>query len=110
MVTFHCQIQPLNKLKHIESYIFTWAVGHCHFDILNLCKFIRICEIMTYVPFKQFPLVIFSLLLKDLSFNFYLLLLQPVLCRVAALKSLPVHHPKCRLYFLFGPVRVARIF
>ena len=34
-----------------------------------------------------------SLLLKDLSFNFYLLLLQLVLCRVAALKSLPVHHP-----------------
>ena len=28
-----------------------------------------------------------------LSFNFYLLLLQLVLCRVAALKSLPIHHP-----------------
>ena len=27
------------------------------------------------------------------SFNFYLLLLQLVLCRVTALKSLPVHHP-----------------
>ena len=37
--------------------------------------------------------LICSLLLKDLSFNFYLLLLQLVLCRVAALKSLPVHHP-----------------
>ena len=34
-----------------------------------------------------------SLLLKDLSFNFYLLLLQLVLCRVAALKSLTEHHP-----------------
>ena len=34
-----------------------------------------------------------SLLLKDLSFNFYLLLLQLMLCRVAALKSLPVYHP-----------------
>ena len=33
-----------------------------------------------------------SLLLKDLSFYFYLLLLQLVLCRVAALKSLPVNH------------------
>ena len=33
------------------------------------------------------------LLLKNISFNFYLLLLQLVLCRVATLKSLPVHHP-----------------
>ena len=30
---------------------------------------------------------------KDQTFIFYLLLLQLVLCRVAALKSLPVHHP-----------------
>ena len=51
-----------------------------------------------------------SLILKDLSFNFYLLLLQLVLCRVAALKSLPVHHPLCRLHFPFGPLRSARVF
>ena len=31
--------------------------------------------------------------LKGSLFYFYLLLLQLVLCRVAALKSLPVHHP-----------------
>ena len=31
--------------------------------------------------------------LKGSQFKFYLLLLQLVLCRVAALKSLPVHHP-----------------
>ena len=30
---------------------------------------------------------------KDQTFIFYLLLLQLVLCRVAAVKSLPVHHP-----------------
>ena len=33
------------------------------------------------------------LLPMDQTFIFYLLLLQLVLCRVAALKSLPVHHP-----------------
>ena len=31
--------------------------------------------------------------LKGSQFYFYLLLLQLVLCHVAALKSLPVHHP-----------------
>ena len=31
--------------------------------------------------------------LNGSHFYFYLLLLQLVLCRVAALKSLPVHHP-----------------
>ena len=31
--------------------------------------------------------------LKGSQFYFHLLLLQLVLCRVAALKSLPVHHP-----------------
>ena len=31
--------------------------------------------------------------LKGSHFNFCLLFLQLVLCRVAALKSLPVHHP-----------------
>ena len=33
----------------------------------------------------------------------YLLSLQLVLCRVAALKSGPVHRPQCSLYFTFGP-------
>ena len=39
-----------------------------------------------------------------------LLSLQQVLCRVAALKSSPVYHPLCRLYFKFGPLRSAEIF
>ena len=41
---------------------------------------------------------------------FYSLLLQLVLCRVAALKSLPVHHPKCRLYFTFDPLGSVNIY
>ena len=36
-------------------------------------------------------LCMFSLLLKDLISNFYLTSLQLVLCRVAAVKRLPVH-------------------
>ena len=51
-----------------------------------------------------------SLLLKELSFNFHLLLLQLVLCCVAALKSLPVHHRQCRLNVPFGPLRLVRVF
>ena len=35
----------------------------------------------------------FSLLLKELIFEFYLPSLQLVLCRVAAVKRLPVHQP-----------------
>ena len=35
----------------------------------------------------------FSLLLKDLISDFYLTSLQLVLCRVAAVKHLPVHKP-----------------
>ena len=35
----------------------------------------------------------FSLLLKDLISDFYLTSLQLVLCRVAAVKRLPVHQP-----------------
>ena len=44
------------------------------------------------------------------SFNFYLLLLQLVLCRVEALKSHLIHHPYCRLYFPVGPLRSGRVF
>ena len=36
-------------------------------------------------------LLMFSLLLKELIFNFYLSSLQLVLCRVATVKRLPVH-------------------
>ena len=42
---------------------------------------------------------------KELIFIFYLLFLQLMLCRVAALKSLPVHHLECRLYFSCGPLK-----
>ena len=40
-----------------------------------------------------------SLLFKELILYFYLLSLQPVLCRVAGLTSSPVHRPECSLYF-----------
>ena len=36
-------------------------------------------------------------------------LLQLVVCRVAALKIIPVHHTWCRLYFPFGPLRNQKI-
>ena len=36
---------------------------------------------------------VFPLLLKDIISDFYLTLLQLVLCRVAAVKRLPVHQP-----------------
>ena len=39
--------------------------------------------------------------LKGSQFYLYLLLLQLVLCRLAALKSLAVLHPYCRFYFHF---------
>ena len=48
-------------------------------------------EIAQYSPY-YLPLNVL-LLPKDQTFLFYLLLLQLVLCRVAALKSLPIHHP-----------------
>ena len=52
-----------------------------------------ICESSFLILFIVIFSLLCSLLLKDLSFNFYLLLLQLVLSRVAALKSLPVHRP-----------------
>ena len=48
-------------------------------------------EIAQYSPY-YLPLTVL-LLPNDQTFMFYLLLLQLVLCRVAAVKSLPVHHP-----------------
>ena len=48
-------------------------------------------EIAQYSPY--YLLLNVLLLPKDQTFLFYLLLLQLVLCRVAALKSLPVQHP-----------------
>ena len=73
-----------------------WVGTKILIDIINVWTF----------PFS----LIYSLLFKDLSFNCYLLLLQLVLCCVAALTSLPVHHPQCRLYFPFGPLRSGKIF
>ena len=48
-------------------------------------------EIAQYSPYYS-PLNVLRFP-KDPIFIFYLLLLQLALCRVAALKSLPVHHP-----------------
>ena len=47
---------------------------------------------------------------SNLETYLYLLSLQLVLCRVAALKSGPVHRPKCSLNFTFGPLKAAEIF
>ena len=60
--------------------------------------------------FRLSSMIISYLKKFDLGFIFFLLLLQLVLCCVAALKSLPIHHPLCRLYFPFGPLRSARVF
>ena len=49
-------------------------------------------EIAQYSPYNL-PFNICLLLPKDQTSIFSLLLLQLLLCRVAALKSLPVHHP-----------------
>ena len=64
-------------------------------------------EIVQYGPSSRFECFTAS---KGSSNYFYLLLLQLVLCRVAALKSLPVHHPQCRLYFSFDPLGSVNIF
>ena len=81
------------------------------FDLDFLCKFLKLQynslafvaglkratdegslpEIAQYSPYYLSLNVL--LLPKDQTFIFYLLLLQLVLCRVAAVKSLPVHHP-----------------
>ena len=47
-------------------------------------------EIVQYGPSSRFECFTAS---KGSNNYFYLLLLQLVLCRVAARKSLPVHHP-----------------
>ena len=61
--------------------------------------------------YSPYYLPVYVLLLpKDQPFIFCLLLLQVMLCRVAALKSFPVHHPLCRLYFYLGPLRSVKIF
>ena len=49
----------------------------------------------------------FSLLLKELIFYFYLPSLQLVLCSVSAVKRLPVHQPQCSLYFTFWPLEIS---
>ena len=55
-------------------------------------KCVRCSLYFTFI-FYLYILSLYFIILKDLSFNFYLLLLQLVLFLVAALKSLPVHHP-----------------
>ena len=88
-------MQKTVKMTLKGNSIGKWANGH---NIFEFEKEINprgysdpVLGLYTYDP-SPFSLMC-SLLLKDLSFNFYLLLLQLVLCRVAALKSLPVHHP-----------------
>ena len=72
-----------------------------------LCLGVRnFCAVCTLCMFSPFSLMC-SLLLKDLSFNFYLLLLQLVLRLVAAIKSLFVHHPYMQVIFSFWSFEIS---
>ena len=65
-------------------------------------------EIAQYSPY-YFPLN--DLLLpKDQTFLFYLLLLQLVLCRVAALKKSPRTSSIVQIIFYLGPLKSVKIF
>ena len=81
-------------LIHISLFI-GCLVETRNYSILSLAFiaiFLRVTEenlVFETVQSGPYP----SLLLKDLTFIFYLLSLQPVLCCVAALKSSPVHRP-----------------
>ena len=52
----------------------------------------------------------FNLAARNSISYFYLLSLQLVLCRVAALRRSPVHHIKRSLYFTYGPLISVEIF
>ena len=64
--------------------------GQWHKHIENILDEGSLPEIVQYGPSSRFKCLTAS---KGSNNYFYLLLLQLVLCRVAALKSLPVHHP-----------------
>ena len=67
-------------------------------------------EIAQYGP-CYIPLNVFTVSKGSNFYVFYLLLLQLALCRVAALKSLPVHHPYGADYIIsFGTLGSVRIF
>ena len=85
----------LNRFKHPSSFILLSFKGDTSVVVLFV-----LCFGVEFLCCLN--------LLKDLRFNFYLILLQLVLCRVAALKSLP--SSIVQLYFIFGPLRSARIF
>ena len=54
--------------------------------------------------------ILINVLLKDLSFNFYLLLLQLVLCLMAALKKVQVGKDQYIIHSTGHILRSARIF
>ena len=65
-------------------------------------KFMRVCFVFFFFFFFFFPFDRLQRILKDLISDFYLTSLQLVLCRVAAVKRLPVHQPWCSLYFILA--------
>ena len=96
-------MQSCPKLKEKFEFSLITFTSHVNFSKLqyNSLNFVAgfkrttdecsLPEIAQYSPY-YIPLNVL-LLPNDQTFIFYLLLLQLVLCRVAALKSLPVHHP-----------------
>ena len=96
--------QVLNYLDTILIYISLWI--DCLFEIrkiavcflwLSLPSNYRVTDeaLLAETTWYDPPsfLWMFSLLLKDLISDFYLTSLQLMLCRVAAVKRLPVHQP-----------------
>ena len=73
--------------------------GNCsnHECLSFCCQFCKGSLMKVHYPklYNMAHLLSLNVLLlpKDLTIIFHLLLLQLVLCRVAAIKSVPVHHP-----------------
>ena len=74
-----------SHVEKIPSWPFIVNVKRKLYSMHDIFLFIR-----AIIPVRTVP---GSLLLKDLISDFYLTSLQLVLCRVAAVKRLPVHQP-----------------
>ena len=71
----------LNVMRQYTCLVFNQVIVNCY-------AFFFTCSPVGRASF----FIYFYLLLLQLLFYFYMLLLHLVLCRVASLKSLPVHH------------------
>ena len=85
--TVICTSTKLNKAQRVKNLV-------------------KLCEFKKFYTFPAFDLLFQSLfllfLIKELIvLFFYLPSLQLMLCRVAAVKRLPVHQPQCAVYILF---------